>query len=271
MASACGACCRTRSGAWSARSCFLTTWIRPYSRRVAGSACVRTRIAGWPRSPACSRVRCAIATAWAACRTSCPVTSVHHAARDPPAWTEGGARLRLIAGNAYARRAPVQVLSPLFDATGVAGSGAVFDLPAEHAERALCVLEGEVELGDGTVRAGELPSNWAVRPDGCARTRPSPPCCSAVHPMGRRRSCGGTSSPPRARASSRSSATGAKAVSAACPARPISFRCRGTDRHPRSRVRRCRGADGSVPCPDSVRLQQQCPDRKPFRARSARA
>ena len=89
-------------------------------------------------------------------QAECVPAFVHHAARDLPAWTEGGARLRLIAGNAYGRRAPVQVLSPLFDVTCVAGPGAVFDLPAEHAERALYVLEGEVDLDDRTVRAGEL-------------------------------------------------------------------------------------------------------------------
>ena len=89
-------------------------------------------------------------------QAECAPAFVHHAARDLPAWTEGGARLRLIAGSAYGRRAPVQVLSPLFDVTCVAGPGAMFDLPAEHAERALYVLEGEVELDDRTVRAGEL-------------------------------------------------------------------------------------------------------------------
>ena len=89
-------------------------------------------------------------------QAECAPAFVHHAARDLPAWTEGGARLRLIAGSAYGRRAPVQVLTPLFDVTCVAGPGAVFDLPAEHAERALYVLEGEVELDDRTVRAGEL-------------------------------------------------------------------------------------------------------------------
>ncbi len=89
-------------------------------------------------------------------QAECAPAFVHCAARDLPAWTEGGARLRLIAGSAYGRRAPVQVLSPLFEVACVAGHGAVFDLPGEHAERALYVLEGEVGLDDRPVRAGEL-------------------------------------------------------------------------------------------------------------------
>ena len=89
-------------------------------------------------------------------QAECAPAFVHYAARDLPAWTEGGACLRLIAGSAYGRRAPVQVLPPLFEVACAAGQGAVFDLPAEHAERALYVLAGEVGLDDRPVRAGEL-------------------------------------------------------------------------------------------------------------------
>ncbi len=91
----------------------------------------------------------------------------HVAADGLPAWTEQdrSVRLRLVAGEAFGRRSPVPVHSRLFCLDIECDAGAQFILPAEHAERAVQVVAGSVEvdgqalpvhgmlaLGDGDVR-----------------------------------------------------------------------------------------------------------------------
>lgn len=86
----------------------------------------------------------------------CEPSFQHHAASALPHWQQAGMRLRLIAGSAYGRCAPVQVASGLFDLACEADAGAEWVLPAEHAERVVYVLDGVAELDDMPIQAGEL-------------------------------------------------------------------------------------------------------------------
>ena len=63
---------------------------------------------------------------------------------------------RLIAGSGYGRTAPVEVFSPMFDLACEADAGAELELPPEHAERAVYVLEGSAELAGRRIDAGQL-------------------------------------------------------------------------------------------------------------------
>jgi redox-sensitive bicupin YhaK (pirin superfamily) len=75
----------------------------------------------------------------------------HHAVTELPHWTsaDGGAQLRLVAGEAFGYQSPVPVYSRLFCVDLRFAEGAQFDIPAEHSERALLVVDGEIEV-DGS-------------------------------------------------------------------------------------------------------------------------
>ena len=89
-------------------------------------------------------------------QAECAPSFHHHAAASLPHWQQDGMRLRLIAGSAYGRSAPVAVCSPMFDIACEADAGAELALPAEHAERAVYVLEGRAELAGRRIDAGQL-------------------------------------------------------------------------------------------------------------------
>jgi len=80
----------------------------------------------------------------------------HHDAMELPAFEEGGARVRLIAGNAWGLHAPVTTYSPMAYAHCVLAAGATLAVPAEHAERAVYVADGEVEIGHQVIGAGRM-------------------------------------------------------------------------------------------------------------------
>jgi redox-sensitive bicupin YhaK (pirin superfamily) len=69
----------------------------------------------------------------------------HHAAPTLPEIHGTGVTLRLIAGAAYGRQAPTAVYSPMFYLVATLEAGAEVELPAEYAERAAYVVQGEVE------------------------------------------------------------------------------------------------------------------------------
>lgn len=75
-----------------------------------------------------------------------------------------GCHLTLIAGEAYGAVSPVAVHSPLFYLEARLAAGEVLDLPEEHEERAVYLVEGSIETG------GELlqPYNMAVFGEGRA-------------------------------------------------------------------------------------------------------
>lgn len=75
----------------------------------------------------------------------------HHAAETLPQAEEGGVRLRVLAGSAYAMRAPVPVFSPLFYVEAQLEAGARLELPTEHEERGVYVVSGDVHCGGATI------------------------------------------------------------------------------------------------------------------------
>jgi len=90
---------------------------------------------------------------------------VHHPAASIPQLTPPGAKLALIAGEAYGERSPVGSASPTFYLVGELETGAGLELPSGHRERAVYVVDGELELDGVTLgpgrmavlRAGSLP------------------------------------------------------------------------------------------------------------------
>lgn len=80
----------------------------------------------------------------------------HHAAAELPAWREGGASLRLIAGEAGGRRSPVRTHSPLFYIHAELAPGARFSLPDEFSERAAYVAAGSAEADGQSFAAGRM-------------------------------------------------------------------------------------------------------------------
>jgi redox-sensitive bicupin YhaK (pirin superfamily) len=92
----------------------------------------------------------------------------HHAACDLPVIEREGALLRLLAGEAYGEVSPVPVFSELFYLHAELHAGAEVDLPEDHEERAVYVVQGEVELTGATVTAGQLA---VLRPGGEAEVR----------------------------------------------------------------------------------------------------
>jgi len=81
---------------------------------------------------------------------------VHHPARTLPQVVARGVKLTLVAGAAYGERSPAETASDAFYLAGELEAGAKLGLPDEHAERAVYVVEGEVELGGEPVSAGTM-------------------------------------------------------------------------------------------------------------------
>src|SRR5688572_831705 len=80
----------------------------------------------------------------------------HHAAAEFPAWREGGASLRLIAGEAGGARSPVRTHSPLFYIHAELAPQARIVLPVEFRERAAYVAAGSVEAHGQSFAAGRM-------------------------------------------------------------------------------------------------------------------
>ena len=80
----------------------------------------------------------------------------HHPSATLPAWTQNGVALRLIAGDAFGRRAPVKTFSPMFYADAQFEAGARLRLDAAHDERAVLVLHGRVDVAGEAIAAGEM-------------------------------------------------------------------------------------------------------------------
>ncbi len=75
----------------------------------------------------------------------------HHPKATLPVVQWPNAELRLIAGEAYGKSAPVRTFSPMFYGAVTTGGPAKFDLPQEHAERAIYVVDGEVAVADSVI------------------------------------------------------------------------------------------------------------------------
>ncbi|HET7269367.1 MAG TPA: pirin family protein [Oleiagrimonas sp.] len=71
----------------------------------------------------------------------------HYDADVLPSFNEDGVAGRVIAGSAYGLTSPARTFSPLFYVHAEMAEGARLALPAGHAERAVFVAGGEIELG----------------------------------------------------------------------------------------------------------------------------
>lgn len=83
-------------------------------------------------------------------------TFAHYAPQDLPVVTEGGAWMRLIAGEAFGVRNGVQTHSPLFYVHVHLQPGARFGLPRGYSERGAYVARGSIEVGGRTYTSGQL-------------------------------------------------------------------------------------------------------------------
>jgi len=77
-----------------------------------------------------------------------PPAFQHFGVADLPERDEGGVTMRLIAGSAFDLASPVKVFSPIFYADARFAPGGALHYACEHEERALFVIEGEVQTGD---------------------------------------------------------------------------------------------------------------------------
>jgi len=95
-----------------------------------------------------------------------PPSFQHVAAEHLPEWDEKNVRLRLIAGTAFGRTAPVNVFSPIFYADARFEPGGSLHYGAEHDERAFLVIEGEVQTAGGPngVEAHQAGAMLALEP-----------------------------------------------------------------------------------------------------------
>jgi redox-sensitive bicupin YhaK (pirin superfamily) len=91
----------------------------------------------------------------------------HAASSDVPTVTDDGVAIRLLVGTGFGAASPVPGASPLFHADVALDAGARLALPAEHEERAVLVVDGDVTV------AGEriLPRHLAVVGPGDAIVR----------------------------------------------------------------------------------------------------
>jgi redox-sensitive bicupin YhaK (pirin superfamily) len=71
----------------------------------------------------------------------------HFAAHDLPERDEKGVRLRMITGEAFGLSSPVKVFSPIFYAEAHFEPGGSLTMAPEHEERALFIVEGELQIG----------------------------------------------------------------------------------------------------------------------------
>jgi len=78
-------------------------------------------------------------------------TFTHHPAATLPEIEFPGVMMHLLAGTAFGGRAPALTYSPMFYIAARMDASSGFDLPPEHEERALYVVEGEVRVADTPV------------------------------------------------------------------------------------------------------------------------
>ncbi len=99
-------------------------------------------------------------------------TFANHPANALPLASGDGATVRVIAGTLYGKRSDVPTFSDLFYADAALEPNARLTLPAEHEERAVYIVEGEVELAGEpfaplqllVLRPGEAMAMRAITP-----------------------------------------------------------------------------------------------------------
>lgn len=80
----------------------------------------------------------------------------HYPAEDLPEVQQPGATLRVMIGEAYGARSPVETLSPTFYVDVSLEAGAEIAAPTGHRERAVYVVSGALEVGGTEYRPGRM-------------------------------------------------------------------------------------------------------------------
>lgn len=80
----------------------------------------------------------------------------HHAAASLPHLVVDGCDLRVIAGEAFGRRSPVEVLWPTLYVDLSMPAGAALELPADYSERAIYVAAGRIEVDGQALDSARL-------------------------------------------------------------------------------------------------------------------
>ncbi len=80
----------------------------------------------------------------------------HHPKETLPLIERNGAKMRLIAGSAYGETSPVKTFSPIFYLGVEAEAGAEITLPDDHQERALYLVEGDVDVDGEIYKSGRM-------------------------------------------------------------------------------------------------------------------
>lgn len=96
----------------------------------------------------------------------CAPAFFHHRADELPHLHQHGADITVVAGDAWGKRSPVPVASATLLCDIRLAAGATLPLCTEHAERAVYVIDGTVELVDGTERTRVPAGTFAVLRDG---------------------------------------------------------------------------------------------------------
>jgi redox-sensitive bicupin YhaK (pirin superfamily) len=80
----------------------------------------------------------------------------HHAERELPLIDDGGTRVRIIAGTLYGKTSPVKAYSDIVYADVRLDTGAALPLDAEHEERGLYLVGGEIDIAGAILQPGRL-------------------------------------------------------------------------------------------------------------------
>ena len=81
---------------------------------------------------------------------------VHYPAAFLPSRVADGVVLTVIAGEAFGMRSPVATLWPTLYVHAQIASGAPLQVPPDHPERAVYVVQGEIDAGEKRLMAGQL-------------------------------------------------------------------------------------------------------------------
>lgn len=81
---------------------------------------------------------------------------VHVPGEDLPRIDAGGARLVVVAGDAFGQVAPVPVRSRTLYLAGELESGAAFELPSEHVQRAVYAVSGSIAVEGEPLNPGDM-------------------------------------------------------------------------------------------------------------------
>jgi redox-sensitive bicupin YhaK (pirin superfamily) len=100
----------------------------------------------------------------------------HHGADALPRIERDGVAMRLVIGSAFGLRSPVLTFSEMFYLGAAFEPGSALSLPPEHAERAVYVAAGALEIGGQAIAAGQL----AVLPPGADVVLRAPAATRAI-------------------------------------------------------------------------------------------